>query len=82
MWPRCPCPLVGYFADLREHTPELLRGLTTLIGGLALVLVGTIVGYADSRWLDVLAGTLATTGIVLAFVGSFVYVLPPLLPAK
>lgn len=73
---------MGYLGDLREHAQSFLRGLTTLLGGFALIVVGTVAGYADSRWLDVLAGTLATVGIILAFCGFFVYVLPPLLPAK
>jgi hypothetical protein len=73
---------VGYLADLGAHKTEFLKGLTYLVAGFALVLIGTIVGYADSRWLDVLAGVFATTGIVVAFLGFFVHVLPPLLPAK
>lgn len=82
MTPPAASPCVGYLADLAEHKSDLLKGLTYFVAGLALVLVGTIVGYSDSRWLDVLAGTLATGGIVVIFLGFFVHVLPPLLPAK
>lgn len=77
-----PSRPVGYFADVAEHRTELLKGATFVLGGLALVLIGTIVGYLDSRAADVFAGTLAVTGIVLAFLAFFVHLLPPLLPAK
>ncbi len=77
-----PSGLVGYFADLAEQKQHFLKGLTYVVAGLALMLAGTIVGYMDGRWPDILAGTLATGGVVLAFLGFFVHVIPPLLPAK
>lgn len=68
--------------DVRAEKDSLIRGGTLLLGGLALVLAGTLVGFASGKWMQVAAGTLAVTGIVVMFLGFFVYVIPPLLPAK
>lgn len=73
---------MGYFADLGEHKASFLKGFTFVLGGFALMLAGTIVGYLDSKLGDIAAGTLATTGVVIAFLGFFIHVIPPLLPAK
>lgn len=74
--------IVAWLDDVREQKDSILRGAVLLVGGLALVLVGTIVGFAEGRWPQVAAGSLAVTGIVVMFLGFFVYVVPPLLPAK
>lgn len=71
-----------WLADVRAEKDSLIRGGTFLLGGFALILVGTLVGLEGSRWAQVGAGTLAVTGIVVMFLGFFVYVLPPLLPSK
>lgn len=68
--------------DVLQQKDSLIRGGTFFLGGLALVLVGTIVGFASGKWIQVAAGTLAVTGIVVMFLGFFVYIVPPLLPAK
>lgn len=68
--------------DVLQQKDSLIRGGTLLLGGLALVLVGTIVGFGTGKWVQVAAGTLAVTGVVIMFLGFFVYVVPPLLPAK
>lgn len=73
---------MSFLQGVREHKDALLRGATLLVGGLALVVAGTLVGLDDAAWAQVAAGTLAVSGIVVAFLGFFVYVLPPLLPAK
>lgn len=82
MRPRQARPVVPWLQDVLAEKDSLLRGATLLLGGLALVLVGTLIGLAEGKWVAVAAGTLATTGIVVAFLGLFVYVLPPMLPAK
>jgi predicted anti-sigma-YlaC factor YlaD len=73
---------VSFLQGVREHRDALLRGATLLVGGLALVVAGSLIGISDATWSQVAAGILAVTGIVVAFLGFFVYVLPPLLPAK
>lgn len=73
---------VGYLEDLRSHADSFGRGATFLVGGFALILVGTFTGTFEPKLAQVAAGTIATTGIVVAFLGFFVYILPPLLPAK
>lgn len=73
---------VSFLQGVREHKDALLRGATLLVGGLALLVAGSLVGLSDATWAQMTAGTLAVTGIVVAFLGFFVYVLPPLLPAK
>lgn len=73
---------MAWLDDVLAHKDSLLRGVTLALGGMALVLAGTLLGLADGKWMAVAAGTLATTGIVVAFLGLFVYVLPPMLPAK
>ena len=73
---------VGYLQDVKEHKDVLLRGATLLVGGLALMVAANMVGLADGTWFQVAAGLLAVAGIVVAFLGFFVYLLPPLLPAK
>lgn len=61
---------------------SLIRGATLLLGGIALILAGTLVGLAPGRGAQVGAGLLAVTGVVVMFLGFFVYVVPPLLPSK
>lgn len=73
---------VGYLQDVLEHKDHLLKGVTLLVGGAALVLAGTLIGLGGTRVTEIAAGTLAVTGVVTMFLGFFVYVLPPLLPAK
>lgn len=68
--------------QIRAEKDTLLRGATLLVGGLALLVAGNLLGLADGQWMDVGAGVLAVAGIVVAFLGFFVYLLPPLLPAK
>lgn len=75
-------PGVAWLEDVRAQKDSLIRGVTFLLGGVALILVGTLVGLAEGRWMQVAAGTLAVTGIVVMFLGSFLYIIPPLLPAK
>lgn len=73
---------MGYLSDVAEHKTDFLKGLTYLVAGFALILIGTIIGYGTGKAAAIAAGTLATTGIVIAFVGFFVHIVPPLLPAK
>lgn len=73
---------MAWLDDVLTHKDSLIRGATLALGGMALVLAGTLLGLAEGKWMAVAAGTLATTGIVVAFLGLFVYVLPPMLPAK
>ena len=73
---------MAWLQDVRAQKDSLIRGGTLLLGGLALVLAGTLVGFGPGKWVQVAAGTLAVTGVVIMFLGFFVYVLPPLLPAK
>lgn len=83
MSPQRRRPAVGEFVDgLKENRDALLRGLTLVVGGLALLVVGNMVGLSDARWAQLVAGVVAVTGITVAFLGFFVYVLPPLLPSK
>ena len=73
---------MAFVETLREHAATLLRGLTLLLGGLALIAAGSLIGLGDATWAQMTGGTLAVAGIVVAFLGFFVYVLPPLLPAR
>lgn len=73
---------MAWLADVVQQKDSLIRGGTLILGGLALVLAGTLIGFATGKWMQVAAGTLAVTGIVVMFLGFFVYVVPPLLPAK
>ena len=73
---------MAWLDEVLAHKDSLIRGATLALGGMALVLAGTLIGLAEGKWMSVAAGTLATTGIVVAFLGLFVYVLPPMLPAK
>ena len=73
---------MSWLAEVRAQKDTLIRGGTLMIGGLALILAGTLVGFGPGKWTQVAAGTLAVTGVVIMFLGFFVYVLPPLLPAK
>lgn len=73
---------MSFLEGVRENKASLLRGATLFVGGLALVVAGTLIGLADAIPAQISAGLLAVTGIVVAFLGFFVYVLPPLLPAK
>lgn len=83
MRPQRRRPDVGEFAEgLKQNRDALLRGLTFVVGGLALLVVGNMVGLSDATWAHIVAGLVAVTGITVAFLGFFVYVLPPLLPAK
>ncbi len=75
-------PGVGVLDALRENVASLVRGVTLIIGGLALILVGTLVGVGSSKLAMVSAGTIAFTGVCVAFLGFFLYILPPLLPPK
>lgn len=73
---------MSWLGDVLAQRDSLIRGGTFLLGGLALVLVGTLVGLQGSKWAQVGAGSLAVTGIVVMFLGVFLYVVPPMLPAK
>lgn len=68
--------------SLREHRDTLLRGVVLLVGGLALILAGSMVGYAEGKVPSIAAGVLGVTGVVVMFLGFFIYVLPPILPSK
>lgn len=67
---------------VRENRDTLLRGASLLVGGAALMLVGGLIGAGTSKLAMLAAGTIATTGLVVLFLGFFVYLLPPLLPGK
>lgn len=82
MTPRPRRAQVTWLADVLAQKDSLIRGGTFLVGGLALVLAGTLIGFGGTKWLQVAAGTLATTGIVVMFLGFFIYIVPPMLPAK
>lgn len=73
---------MSYWTDVAEHKDSFIRGVTFLLGGLALVLTGTLIGLAQGKPAQITAGTLATTGITIMFLGAFLYIVPPLLPAK
>ncbi len=68
--------------SLREHKDTLLRGVTGLGGGAALVLAGSLVGVGTGKFEMIAAGTIAVTGVVVMFLGFFIYILPPLLPGR
>ena len=68
--------------SLSENKDTLLRGVTLLVGGAALVLVGSFVGNGTSKVAMVTAGSIAIAGVIAMFLGFFVYLLPPLLPGK
>jgi len=74
--------VVAYLDDVRHEKDALLRGLVLIVGGAALMIVGTSIGFQPARWAQITAGVLAVTGITTLFLAVFVYVLPPLLPAK
>ena len=74
--------LVSLVDTLREHKDTLLRGVTLFIGGFALIVAGSLIGVGSGKLAEVAAGTIAITGVIVAFLGFFVYILPPLLPAK
>ena len=73
---------VGVLDALRENVATLVRGVTLLVGGLALILVGTLIGLGSSKLAMMTAGTIAFAGLCIAFMGFFLYLLPPLLPPK
>ena len=73
---------MSFLEELKQHRDSFVRGATFLLGGLALVLVGTLIGLGGTKWFQLAAGTLAVSGLVLAFLGFFLYIVPPLLPAK
>ena len=73
---------MGVLEQLRENAASLVRGVTLLVGGLALILVGTFVGLGSSKLAMMAAGTIAFGGVCVAFLGFFLYLLPPLLPPK
>lgn len=75
-------PDVGLVEQLKENVASLVRGATLLVGGLALILAGTLVGLGSSKAAMIIAGTIAFTGVCVAFLGFFLYILPPLLPSK
>ena len=68
--------------EVRAEKDSLIRGGKLVLGGLALVLAGTLIGFASGKWMQVVAGLFAVTGIVVMFLGFFVYVVPPLLPSR
>lgn len=71
-----------WLQDVLAQKDALIRGGTFLLGGLALVLAGTFIGFGSGKWLQVAAGTLAISGVVVMFLGFFIYIVPPMLPAK
>ena len=71
-----------YWDEIREHRDSFIRGATLVLGGAALILVATLIGLGEGKWLAVAAGTIGVTGVCVIFLGFFVYVVPPLLPAK
>lgn len=71
---------MGYFQEILAERDALLRGVTLLVGGAALVLAGSMIGLNAERLWQIMAGVVATSGIVVMLLGFFVYVLPPLLP--
>jgi hypothetical protein len=73
---------MSWVSEVLAQRDSLIRGGTFLLGGLALVLVGTLIGLAGTKWAQVGAGSLAVTGIVVMFLGFFLYIVPPMLPAK
>jgi hypothetical protein len=75
-------PGVGLLEQLRENTASLARGVSLLVAGVALVLVGTLIGLGSSKLAMMTAGTIAFGGVCVAFLGFFLYLLPPLLPPK
>lgn len=81
-WPQTVAWAVGFLDQLRENTASLLRGASLIVAGLALVLVGTLIGLGTSKTAMMAAGTIAFGGVCAAFLGFFLYVLPPLLPPK
>ncbi|GEM_PF-6075520 len=81
-WPQTVALDVGFLDQVRENTASLVRGVSLLVAGLALILVGTLVGLGSSKLAMMAAGTIAFGGVCAAFLGFFLYVLPPLLPPK
>lgn len=73
---------MGLLDGLRENKDTLLRGITLIVGGAALILAGTMIGGSHTKLGMMSAGTLAITGVVVMFLGFFVYILPPLLPSR
>ena len=67
---------------LREHKDTLLRGVSFLVGGAALVLVGSLIGVGTGKVAMISAGTLAIAGVIVMFLGFFLYLLPPMLPGR
>lgn len=73
---------MGFLDEVMQHRDSLVRGLTLVLGGAALILVGTLIGLGGTKVFQLVAGTIAVSGLVLAFLGFFLYLVPPLLPAK
>jgi hypothetical protein len=73
---------VGLLDALKENAASLVRGASLLVAGFALILVGTIIGVGTSKAAMMTAGTIAFGGLCAAFLGFFLYILPPLLPPK
>lgn len=73
---------MAWLSDVLAEKDALLRGATLVVGGLALVLAGSMIGLNTAKVTQIMAGVVATGGIVAIFLGFFVYILPPLLPAK
>lgn len=67
---------------LAENRDTLVRGLVLLVGGVALVLAASMVGYGSGKTFEVVAGVLGFGGLCAMFLGFFLYLLPPLLPSK
>lgn len=73
---------VSFLAGLKEHKATLVRGASLIAGGIGLMLVGTLVGTSESKAAMLIAGTLAFSGLCIVLLAFFLYLLPPLLPAK
>lgn len=73
---------VGFVDGLKEHKATLLRGASLILGGLGLMLVGTLIGTSESKPAMLVAGTLAFSGLCVILLAFFLYILPPMLPAK
>jgi hypothetical protein len=81
-WPQTVAGNVGILDVLKENAASLARGASLLVAGMALILVGTIIGVGTSKVAMMTAGTIAFGGVCAAFLGFFLYILPPLLPPK
>ncbi|HEX2022426.1 MAG TPA: hypothetical protein VHH36_06915 [Candidatus Thermoplasmatota archaeon] len=73
---------MSYLAEVWSQRDHLLQGVAVLLGGAALVLVGTLVGLNLEKAWQIAAGVVAVGGVVAMFLGFFLYLLPPFLPAR